>query len=44
MHESVHGVHVGIGMGQNIPHFDLIAREAEGRFITEQGESAHTSA
>lgn len=33
MHESFHGVHVGIGMGQEIPHFDLIARRAECRYI-----------
>ncbi len=35
MHESFHGIHVGIGMGQQIPHFDLIARGAAARFITE---------
>jgi hypothetical protein len=33
MHESFWGVHVGIGMGQEIPHFDLIARRAECRYL-----------
>ena len=33
MHESFWGVHVGIGMGQDIPHFDLVARRAECRYI-----------
>jgi len=33
MHESFHGIHVGIGMGQEIPHFDLIARHAECRYL-----------
>ncbi|MBK8266368.1 MAG: hypothetical protein IPK80_34205 [Nannocystis sp.] len=34
MHESFDGVHVGIGMGQEIPHFDLIARRAACRYIS----------
>lgn len=33
MHESFWGVHVGIGMGQEIPHFDMIARRAECRYL-----------
>lgn len=33
MHESVHGVHVGLGMSQEIPHVDFIARGAECRFV-----------
>ncbi|WAS91506.1 hypothetical protein [Nannocystis punicea] len=33
MHESFWGIHVGIGMGQDIPHFDLIARRAECRHL-----------
>lgn len=33
MHESFWGVHVGIGMGQEIPHFDLIARRAQCQYI-----------
>jgi len=33
MHESFWGVHVGVGMGQEIPHFDLIARRAECRYL-----------
>ena len=41
MHESFWGVHVGIGMGQEIPHFDLIARRAGCRYI-EACESAAT--
>lgn len=33
MHEGVDGIHVGIGMGQEIPHFDLIARGARCRYL-----------
>ena len=33
MHESAHGVHVGVGMSQQIPHVDFIARGAECRFV-----------
>lgn len=33
MHESAHGVHVGLGMSQEIPHVDFIARGAECRFL-----------
>lgn len=33
MHESAHGVHVGLGMSQEIPHIDFIARGAECRFV-----------
>ena len=33
LHESVNGVHVGVGMSQLIPHVDFIARGAECRFV-----------
>lgn len=33
LHESSHGVHVGVGMSQLIPHVDFIARGADCRFV-----------
>jgi hypothetical protein len=33
MHESSHGVHVGVGMSQQIPHVDFIAKGAVCRFV-----------
>ena len=33
MHESSHGVHVGVGMARQIPHLDFIAKGATCRFL-----------
>lgn len=34
INESVHGVHVGVGMGREIPHIDFIARTPSCRFLS----------
>lgn len=33
LHESTHGVHIGVGMSRQIPHVDFIARGADCRFV-----------
>lgn len=37
MHESTHGVHVGIGMGGEVPHMDFISKGAELRYLGQSG-------
>lgn len=36
LHESAHGVHVGVGMARQIPHMDFIAPGAQCRFLTHE--------
>jgi hypothetical protein len=39
MHEGSDGVHVGIGMGKQIPHIDFIAKGAERKYHAIENKS-----